>query len=258
MMGVVPQPDYETNLPYQLYKYYFNINTPGLAEGVPILQPAPDSVILDAFIVAHTAWNETAEADLVFEANEDLSQTLAYVGTPTAGTFIAEYEGASTAALPYNESIGNLQTALNGLSTIGASGVTVTGSPGAWVVTFDAAIGNNNPSELIVNSAGLTGGTISVTPAAAGIFAKLGSGAVSLTSASAQYGPALKSLSDYSATKLALLDPPPNYTALQLVVNQTGIPGGAASTATTGSGVAYIAVAQPISINPTDVPLPLN
>jgi hypothetical protein len=258
-------PDYRSNLPYQLYKYFFNSNTPNLAEGVPILTPDPDDVILGASIFCSEAFNAAAVADLVFQGAADNVQTLSPVGTLTAGNFTVGLEGVESGNIPYNATSAAVQTALQSMSNIGAGNALVTGATGGpWTVTFTGALADAALPELTVNSTGLTGGTVAAAVSDSGIFAKFGSGAVNLDSVSAQYGITHQPLADVT-TKLHAIDPPPASAAgvqydrdLLLVVNQTGLIGGAASTATQGQAAVYIAVAQPISINPTDVPLPLN
>jgi hypothetical protein len=98
-------------------------------------------------------------------------QTVTITGTPTGGTFTLTYNGATTTALAYNASTSAVQTALNALATIGASGVTVTGSAGtSYTVTFNATISATNPSLLAADPGGLTGGTpaMAVTRTTAG------------------------------------------------------------------------------------------
>lgn len=76
----------------------------------------------------------------------------------TGGTFTATMEGNTTAALAYNITAGNLQTALNALTE--DHDVVVTGGPGdaggttPYVVTFQS--GGNVP--LITTADSLTGG----------------------------------------------------------------------------------------------------
>lgn len=62
------------------------------------------------------------------------------IGAPTAGTFTLTYNGSTTSALAYNASAATIQSALEGLSTIGTGNVTVTASStptaGSYVVKF--------------------------------------------------------------------------------------------------------------------------
>jgi len=98
-------------------------------------------------------------------------QTVTITGTPTGGTFTLSFNGQTTSGIAYNAAASAVQTALNGLSTIGAGGVTVTGGPGPgtpYTVTF-ANAGNVNP--LTASGSGLTGGTspaVTVTTATGG------------------------------------------------------------------------------------------
>lgn len=91
-------------------------------------------------------------------------QTISISGTPTGGTFSLTYNGQTTAALAYNAATSVVQTALQGLSTIGAGNATVTGTAGtSYVVTFVGALAaTNTPAIVAVGT--FTGGT---TPAIA-------------------------------------------------------------------------------------------
>ncbi len=89
-------------------------------------------------------------------------QTLTMTGTPTGGTFVLGYKGAITSNLAYNISAATLQTALNALSTIGASGVICTGGPfpgTAITVSFASALQVATVPLFTYNIAGLTGGS---------------------------------------------------------------------------------------------------
>jgi hypothetical protein len=98
----------------------------------------------------------------------------------TAGTFTLTFSGQTTGDLPFNASAGDVQTALNGLSSINAGGgsVTVTGGPGdatgttAYVVRFNGAplAGTDVAQLTAANGASpLTGGSgASVLTRAAG------------------------------------------------------------------------------------------
>jgi hypothetical protein len=54
----------------------------------------------------------------------------------TEGQFKLGFRGQTTSDLPYNASTAEFQTALRALSQVGPTGVNVTGSPGAYVITF--------------------------------------------------------------------------------------------------------------------------
>jgi hypothetical protein len=77
-------------------------------------------------------------------------------GYPTGGTWTAAFGVNTTAALAWNISPAALQTALQGLASIGANNVSVTGSAGKYyVVTFIGALAGTNVAEIVVNAAGL-------------------------------------------------------------------------------------------------------
>src|SRR5580693_3281982 len=100
---------------------------------------------------------------LYLDTTRKVPVALGVIGAqPTAGTFTVSFNTATSAALAYNISAANLQTAINGLSGIPAGGVTVVGPAGGpWTVTFTAtgAPGYElviNASELVPVSQGLT------------------------------------------------------------------------------------------------------
>lgn len=98
------------------------------------------------------------------------AQTVTVTGTPTGGSFTLTYNGQTTAAIAYNATASAVQSALNALGSVGASGVTVTGGPGPgtpWVVTF-AAAGNVNQMSATGSFTGGTAPAVAVTTTAGG------------------------------------------------------------------------------------------
>jgi uncharacterized protein YjbI with pentapeptide repeats len=80
----------------------------------------------------------------------------------TGGTFTVSFGNATTGPLSYKISAQDLQTALQGLSSIGSNNVLVAqpqGEPGIYVLSFRNALGNKNLAPVTTNSSGLTGGT---------------------------------------------------------------------------------------------------
>jgi hypothetical protein len=87
-------------------------------------------------------------------------QTVTITGTPTGGTFTLSFGGQVTGALAYNAAAATIQTALEGLSTIGTGNVLVTGSAGGpWTVTFIGALAGQDLALMVADGALLTGGT---------------------------------------------------------------------------------------------------
>jgi hypothetical protein len=121
---------------------------------------------------AELCWFADTATTLPTDATSALSttaasevQTVTMTGTPTGGTFTLSFQGQTTAPLAYNIAAAAMQTALQGLTTIGSGNATVTGT-GPWVVTFSGTLANQGVDLLVANGAGLTGGT-SPTVAAA-------------------------------------------------------------------------------------------
>ena len=80
---------------------------------------------------------------VTMSAGVNCVQTLTFTGTPTGGTFKLSFKGAITAAITYTQTAAtlasNIQTALNALSTIGASGVSVAANSGSPIITFSGS-----------------------------------------------------------------------------------------------------------------------
>jgi hypothetical protein len=99
-------------------------------------------------------------------------QTVTITGSPTGGTFTLTFRGATTSGIAYNAAASTVQTALQGLSTIGSGNATVSGSAGGpYSVTFASALAATAVDELTANGASLTGGTapsVTVTTATEG------------------------------------------------------------------------------------------
>ena len=81
----------------------------------------------------------------------------------TGGEYTLTFESQTTAPIPYNAAPGQVQAALEALSTIGAGNVSVEeGSNGnrSYDVTFTHALGSEDVPSLSANSAGLSGGSV--------------------------------------------------------------------------------------------------
>lgn len=84
----------------------------------------------------------------------------------TGGTFTVSYKGQTTSALAFNASASTVQSALQGLSTVGSGNATVSLSGSVYTVTLADALGVH--SLLTTNAGSLTGGTSTAAVAAAG------------------------------------------------------------------------------------------
>jgi hypothetical protein len=103
----------------------------------------------------------TAATQTPGSANE--FQTLDTAGAVTGGTFTLTFNGQTTAALNHYATRGQIETALEALSNIGAGNVNVTGGalPGSPVVVeFQGALASTDVSQLIVDGSALTAGSL--------------------------------------------------------------------------------------------------
>jgi hypothetical protein len=86
----------------------------------------------------------------------------------TGGTFTLGYKGQTTGAIAEAATAATVQTALEGLSTIGAGNVAVSGSAGGpFTVKFQGALASQDTDLLVANGASLTGGAstaVATTP----------------------------------------------------------------------------------------------
>jgi len=76
------------------------------------------------------------------------------------GTFdldldVGGVSGIETITVVYNASAAALQTALEGHTDVAAGDITVTGSPGNWVVEFTGALAGNDIAEMTIDGSGL-------------------------------------------------------------------------------------------------------
>ncbi|OBK14084.1 hypothetical protein [Mycobacterium asiaticum] len=77
----------------------------------------------------------------------------------TGGTFTATFKGQTTGAVAENATASTLQTALEGLSTIGAGNVAVSGSAGGpYTIKFQGALASTDVPLLTTDASSLTGG----------------------------------------------------------------------------------------------------
>lgn len=111
----------------------------------------------------------------------------------TGGTFTMTFGADTTSALAYDISSANLQTALQGLTSIGSGNATVSGGVGGagganpYVITFVSALAATNVAQLTTDATSLTGGaqtaivstTTPGTPASSIVLTVLGRDTVS-------------------------------------------------------------------------------
>jgi hypothetical protein len=98
-------------------------------------------------------------------AGTDEIQDIDFSATPTGGSFKLNYDGQITAAIQWNESATEVQTALRNLSNTSATGITVSGSFAAgFTVTFGGDDGKQDQPILVEDSNTLTnGGAVTIT-----------------------------------------------------------------------------------------------
>jgi hypothetical protein len=81
----------------------------------------------------------------------------------TGGTFTLTFDGYTTSPLAYNIAFGDLDTALEALTSIGTDNVTVTGTAPTWTVEFTGTLAEQDVSLIVGDGSSLTGGSTEVT-----------------------------------------------------------------------------------------------
>jgi trimeric autotransporter adhesin len=92
-------------------------------------------------------------------------QTVALPGV-VSGTFQLVFGGQASGAIAANAPAAQVQTALEGLSSIGAGNVSVSGAgtlASPYLVTFQGTLGSQNVAQLTAAPASLVGGTITAS-----------------------------------------------------------------------------------------------
>ena len=113
----------------------------------------------------YNLWRNNTNDNLTFDVQAQNIVTQVSLGTPSAGNFTLSFNGQTTGNIAFNATNAVVQTALTGLSSIGATGCTVTGGPGnttPYVVTFTGPLAGTNMA-LTGSGVGLTGGTFLIT-----------------------------------------------------------------------------------------------
>ena len=79
-------------------------------------------------------------------------QSIQLVGNPVSGAFTLTFNGQTTAAIPFNATAQQLQTALENLNNINLGDVAVTFAAGVWTVTFTGDYAGEDVPQLIGKS----------------------------------------------------------------------------------------------------------
>lgn len=94
----------------------------------------------------------------VFVVNEQ--QLITVTGSPGGGTFKLTGEGQETVSIAYNASSGTVQSALEGISTIGSGNISVSGSAGGpWTAEWIDELAGCPIPLLTLSTNALTGGS---------------------------------------------------------------------------------------------------
>ncbi|MFI4875947.1 MAG: hypothetical protein ACIALR_11435 [Blastopirellula sp. JB062] len=91
-------------------------------------------------------------------------QTVSLTGSPSGGTFTLSYGGDTTSGIAYNAAASAVETALEGLTSIGSGDASVSGDAGGpWTVEFTGALAGQDVALMTGDGSSLTGGGASVS-----------------------------------------------------------------------------------------------
>jgi autotransporter-associated beta strand protein len=98
-----------------------------------------------------------------------ISEVQTVTVTGSSGTFALTFNGQTTAPLLFNATATQVQSALNGLPSIGGVGgsVSVTGTGGVYTVTFGGTLGGS--PQMLLDASGIGGTFVSVSEVTAGV-----------------------------------------------------------------------------------------
>lgn len=131
------------------------IGTEGLADQSQLVASDFSGGNTQSISITVTSTNAVAAIAAVNE-----TQTVRLTGSPSGGTFTLTFGANTTAGLAYNAAAATIQTALQGLASIGSGNATVSGSSGGpWTVTFAGSLAASDQNQLVADGTALTGGT---------------------------------------------------------------------------------------------------
>lgn len=128
----------------------------GLFKAARLLQQKPPIRLFDGVLVrsfncgpGYGLWSLVCGAAFQYEV-----QNVTLVGA-VSGTFTLTFDGQTTAPIPFDATAAQVQTALWALPNIGVGGVTVTGAPGNWTVTWNTT---GDKPEMTIDTTGTDDG----------------------------------------------------------------------------------------------------
>jgi phage tail sheath protein FI len=105
----------------------------------------------------------TAGALAQVGAGVDERQTVTIAGGATGGTFRIGFRGATSNPIAFGATAAVVETALEGMGTIGIGNIDVTGVSPAYTLDFKGTLAATDLPEVTGDASGLTGGTPTIT-----------------------------------------------------------------------------------------------
>ena len=121
---------------------------------------APQFLIISGFVTFYPrvgAGQVLRISNLELSAPVNAVQVITIAGQSLGGTFTLSYGGYTTSAIAYNATAATVQTAITGLTSVGASNAAVTGNNGGpWTCTFQNTLGGQALATMTITPS-LTG-----------------------------------------------------------------------------------------------------
>jgi hypothetical protein len=137
-----------------------NVRLPNLPAGATLVQPLVEVSNVNA---VGSDYVENTDFVINYSSAANEVQTVTVGGSGLGGTFTLQFDDETTAAIAYNAAIGTVESALEALSNLETADVAVTGSAGAYTITFSGQYANTNVPTLVADGTALTGTAPTVT-----------------------------------------------------------------------------------------------
>lgn len=127
----------------------------------------PDTAEVSRSDIPTTVFSPGASGTILAGTGTNEVQRVDFSALPDAGDWEIDFDGQQTAVLAFNITAGQLQTALENLSNIGAGNVAVTGDfTGGFAITFQGALAEDDHPQITISTNNLTSGgpAVSATP----------------------------------------------------------------------------------------------
>ena len=136
-----------------------NIRLPNLPAGAKLVNPV---ISVSNVNGVGTPYVETTDYVVNYSSSVNEVQTVTVAGS-SGGDFTLTFGDQTTATIAYNAATSAVESALEALANVEPADVAVSGSAGAYTITWSGQYANTNVPELVADGTGLTGVSPTVT-----------------------------------------------------------------------------------------------